>query len=147
MTEEKWVVTDADIIRAREDRYHGWNDLTTEGALAWSLPKHSHPLNEIHVGKCTICAIERRALDAYHCATRAKGEPWWEEWIAAYHAELHTMFQGPEGFSWTDVRVSLPDGRWWVARAFDSTGRNLSERGEERKWSAELLQRREGGKP
>jgi hypothetical protein len=133
--------TAADIIRAREGRYKGWNDLTTEGALRWSLVKHAHPLNEIHP-KCPWCATERRALDALHCATRSKGEPWWEQFIANHHKELRTMVAPHCGFCWTDVRVSLPDGRWWIARTFDQTERGIRENGEPQ-WSAERLRSRE----
>jgi hypothetical protein len=134
--------TDADIIRAREGRYHGWNDLATEGALKWSLTKHPHPLNEIHQ-KCSWCAIERRCLDAVHCATRAKGEPWWEQFVFDMSREAHAIVDEIGGFSWSDVRVSLPDGRWWVARTFDNPERSLKERGEPQ-WTVGPLKRPEG---
>lgn len=123
MIAENRKFTDDDIVDARKKLFHGLNDLGTEQALKWCVVKHPHPLNEVVVG-CRWCQIERKALEAVHCASRAANEEWWKELMAIAKREKDEIFDEIGSFSFNFVQMNLPDGRWWYARPIDKDAVN-----------------------
>ena len=118
-------LSEAEIVRAREARYSGTNDLLTEQALAWCLTKHPHSLHMVHWA-CAWCSIERRALEAVNCAARCADLGWWNELLAVQHEDLAEAFGHGGTIVHQLVRIELPDGRWWYARVIDAEKLDLT---------------------
>jgi len=114
---DTFVLTDAYILRAREKRYSGFSDLTTEHALAWCLPKHPHSLSVIHEA-CRWCKVERLCFEAVHPASKTPDAPWWNELVDLANRERGDMMCGG-GYRLSYIRLDHSDGRWWVAIVVD----------------------------
>ena len=108
--------TMGEIVKARERGYWFQNDLLTEQALKWVLPKHPHSLSAFYE-KCRWCALEKRIMTLGHMASFRPSPTWWRKFLAEVAAEHEAIMAISGSFGWVPVRVAGPDGKWWIFNA------------------------------
>lgn len=110
--------SDREVVRAREKEYRFLNDLLSENALGWCLPKHPHSLHAVEP-KCPWCGIERTILAAGHMASIRPSPKWWRDFLEQVRKERDAIVAIHGSIGWATLRISADDGRWWVLNALD----------------------------